>query len=48
MDIEKQIQERQKAFNEDNVQSNSEALEAMIVRQRETIMKLLDEKEKTR
>lgn len=46
--IEKQIQERQKAFNEDNVQSNSEALETMIVHQRETIMKLLDEKEKTR
>ena len=46
--IEKQIQERQKAFNEDNIQSNPEAFEALIVRQRETIMKLLDEKEKTR
>ena len=46
--IEKQMQERSKAFNEDNIQANHEEFIAFISRQRERIMSLVEEKTKTR
>lgn len=46
--IEKQMQERQRAFNEDNIQSNPEELAIFITRQRERIMSLIEEKSNTR
>ena len=46
--IEKQMQERQRAFNEDNIQANHEEFIAFISRQRERIMSLVEEKTKTR
>ena len=46
--IEKQMQERSRAFNEDNIQANHEEFIAFISRQRERIMSLVEEKTKTR
>ena len=43
--IEKQTKERSKAFNEDKIQGDSQALAALIARQREVIMAIDRERE---
>lgn len=43
--IERQMEERSKAFNEDKIQGDPQALAAMIARQREVIMVIERERE---
>ena len=43
--IEKQTKERSKAFNDDKIQGDSQALAALIARQREVIMAIDRERE---